>query len=88
MFADDGSGRESGRTVAELKLKTETMLGEIISGMRFNRLAVNSGKTQCLMFRTLQKKTRMLMRGESATLTLNVEGEKIKEIPSGTLLRD
>ena len=86
LYADDSSARESGKTIAEVKLKTESMLMKLFNTMRRNRLAVNTGKTQVLLLRTQQKKRWMKEKGDNEDLVLNIEGKEIKEESSGKLL--
>ena len=60
LFADDGSGRESSKTMGILKLTSEGMVSTKENQIISNRLAVNATKTQILCLRTKQKTTQMI----------------------------
>ena len=81
MYADDNSAGEKGKTVKEVKEKTEKMLQSIFDHMRSKRLLVNSDKTKVMLLATYQKRTL-----NDLEFHVDVEGLKIKEVKSAKLL--
>ena len=81
LYADDNSAGEVGKTVGELKTKTENMLNIIFKHMRESRLLINAGKTKVLLFATRQKRSR-----NDLSFHLDIEGNQIEEEETATLL--
>ena len=81
LYAGDNSASETGKTVEELKQKTEEMLGKIFEHMRASRLLINSGKTNVMLFATRQKRATNNLK-----FHLNLEGAIVEEKQCARLL--
>ena len=81
LYADDNSVGEVAINVEELKLKTEMMLNRIISHMRSSQLLINADKTRVMLFAISQKRSK-----NNLEFHLDIEGNRIKEVESATLL--